>query len=1013
MNTFKIVLLLFLSIQILFGQYEKSTKFTGSIDSEGFGRSLAFSDDGKIFAVGSYGSNTNGKVRVFQYSAGTYTQLGADFDGEVSSDLFGHSIALSADGTRIVIGASNNTNNGNLEAGKVYIYDFDGTNWNLVGNTIGGGAVDAEIGIRVEMSANGNRVLVSSLRHTNSNGLVRLYEFNSGTNTWDQLGSDIVGTLGNESLGRYTALASGGTIFSVCNRPSNQSLARVDVYEESGGVITLLQSLTTSESADLMDTDIANNGKDIFFSKRGFISHFKYDVISTSWLQVGSDIPVTAAQAGPTNMFGRSISVSEDAKMMIVGAPVTFLFAGSGIPYIQIYKYSTSWKAVGEPFYKNEQDFGNAVLISNDKSSLAVGCFSCSENGLSLNGYAQTYQFEAPGGVGTDDELRVWLKANEGAEAITVEAQEGNQVDNWADYSHVRGNAATDNASTMNAPTYKDNVSDNINYNPVIYFDGTDDALSFDEDYIYANNTKSGMTFFTLVKPDNTAVTKTRQYIFDFGSTYSSGYGLGYSSNTTYIYASGTKQAELISNNTAPALLTYEIDFGNSLNLYKNGNSASISTAASAPTELTAANINESPNPGNGRGPFCLGRQTKANNITNDDGRFYQGAIAEIAGYGAVLTPNKKKVVESYFALKYGITLGHNYTNTAFTDIYDVSNYNTDIIGIAADPGSDLVQKQSTSANAEQRIYISTLAASNKLNAGTFSNETTFLVAGHNATIISNTGSTEYPNGQGITGRVNREWKVENTEFAQTFSMDVLFPNSTPIDPAHLVLLVDDDGDFSNATVHTPTFSFGSSYITISDISTAEIPVNSTRFITIASTNSATTLPIDLLHFAAKPLTDKSISLNWNVSDKMARHFVIERSTSKNTRWEAIHEQAAQQYEAYSHIDESPYFGINYYRLKIIDEEEQVTYSEVKAATIEQLKRFSIYPNPTDDIIHVENINNSLLNIELCTIDSRVLRKLSTSDSRATLALNNLPAGSYFLRITDHEHAEVYHLIKK
>ena len=45
--------------------------------------------DGTILAVGSDGDNSLGKTEIYQYSAGTWAQLGADIDGEL--DLFGAS----------------------------------------------------------------------------------------------------------------------------------------------------------------------------------------------------------------------------------------------------------------------------------------------------------------------------------------------------------------------------------------------------------------------------------------------------------------------------------------------------------------------------------------------------------------------------------------------------------------------------------------------------------------------------------------------------------------------------------------------------------------------------------------------------------------------------------------------------------------------------------------------------------------------------------------------------------
>jgi len=44
-------------------------------------------------------------VRVYAESGGTWTQVGADIDGEAAGDWSGYSVSMSSDGTRVAIGA--------------------------------------------------------------------------------------------------------------------------------------------------------------------------------------------------------------------------------------------------------------------------------------------------------------------------------------------------------------------------------------------------------------------------------------------------------------------------------------------------------------------------------------------------------------------------------------------------------------------------------------------------------------------------------------------------------------------------------------------------------------------------------------------------------------------------------------------------------------------------------------------------------------------------------------------
>lgn len=80
----------------------------------------------------------------------------------------------------------------------------------------------------------------------------------------------------------------------------------------------------------------------------------------------------------------------------------------------------------------------------------------------------------------------------------------------------------------------------------------------------------------------------------------------------------------------------------------------------------------------------------------------------------------------------------------------------------------------------------------------------------------------------------------------------------------------------------------------------------------------------------------------------------------------------------------------------------------VGIADIENARLISIYPNPASDLLNIDlqGVTNMPLEISLRDVTGRVLRNLSTSASGADrftqqIALTDLPAGMYFLRVTD------------
>jgi hypothetical protein len=89
------------------------------------GNLVSLSADGTIVSVGVPYSNS-GYVRVYGFEPDTgWSQIGSDLVGEAAGDKFGTSISLSADGTRLAVGAYLNDGNG-LDSGQVQVYDSAG-----------------------------------------------------------------------------------------------------------------------------------------------------------------------------------------------------------------------------------------------------------------------------------------------------------------------------------------------------------------------------------------------------------------------------------------------------------------------------------------------------------------------------------------------------------------------------------------------------------------------------------------------------------------------------------------------------------------------------------------------------------------------------------------------------------------------------------------------------------------------------------------------------------------------
>jgi hypothetical protein len=110
-----------------------------------------------------------------------FFQLGSDIDGEAAGDFSGYSVSLSVDGNRVAIGAPGNDGNGNLSGHtRVYEWNSMSMSWTQMGADIDGEAGFDASGYSVSLSADGNRVAIGAIDNNGNgtdSGHTRVYDF--------------------------------------------------------------------------------------------------------------------------------------------------------------------------------------------------------------------------------------------------------------------------------------------------------------------------------------------------------------------------------------------------------------------------------------------------------------------------------------------------------------------------------------------------------------------------------------------------------------------------------------------------------------------------------------------------------------------------------------------------------------------------------------------------------------------------------------------------------------------
>ncbi|MEO7311198.1 MAG: polysaccharide lyase family protein [Chitinophagaceae bacterium] len=166
-------------------------------------------------------------------------------------------------------------------------------------------------------------------------------------------------------------------------------------------------------------------------------------------------------------------------------------------------------------------------------------------------------------------------------------------------------------------------------------------------------------------------------------------------------------------------------------------------------------------------------------------------------------------------------------------------------------------------------------------------------------------------------------------------------------------------------------------------------------------------LPVTLLAFDAKATNDKKVQLSWRTATESNNsHFEIEQSTdgrSFTTIGRVTAAPNATNGSSYLFTHSTPADGINYYRLKQVDNDGKFVYSVTKQVNFILKKLITIYPNPVMNTLFVATSSaNNLREVSLYDALGKLLQtKANIAAKQCSFNMTGLAKGSYFVKVND------------
>mmetsp|Transcript_3227 Transcript_3227/g.7600 ORF Transcript_3227/g.7600 Transcript_3227/m.7600 type:complete len:851 (-) Transcript_3227:48-2600(-) len=385
---------------------------TGKSPYDQFGHSVSISNDGSILAIGSpyhdseKGISNSGCVHLYKLNSGSIdSDKSWDLNSEISGGNYygflGQSISLSGDGKRVAVSEPGY----NSRAGRVIVYQDMDSIWQQLGKDLTGSESGDLFGFSVSLSGDGKHLAIGSPSHQNGNGRLQIFEMGD-CGDWVYVGSPIDGS-NEEGFGTCVNISYDGSIVAA-GAPRSDQGGNVKIYQNfrnttildaASNEWLLLGSITNPASdAGLSDyfgdsISLSSDGKRVaigspmYAEKRGLVSIFELNENISKWTPLGDSIVGTA-----TSYLGESVALSPEGEYLVAGFPGD---TKNGIDSgkIQIFRWNElEWSRSIPMLSGNAKDeFGFSVALAYKAEYVAVGAPVRGGDYDGSKGYVRTF----------------------------------------------------------------------------------------------------------------------------------------------------------------------------------------------------------------------------------------------------------------------------------------------------------------------------------------------------------------------------------------------------------------------------------------------------------------------------------------------------------------------------------------------------------------------------------------------------------------------------------------------
>lgn len=318
------------------------TRITVNTANLFFGNSLALSYDGTTLAIGTAITSTKGSAYIYKKTGVTWAaQTVTTPTNFANGDLFGYSVALTADGNTLFVGAPNN-NNGISTSGVIVSYTRSGSTWTQRTTFVHTDKQASDrLGSTVVCNATGTIVAAGARDRDAKNftgpesGAVYIFT-GTAASAFNQVAALVpelpVGGTYSKNLAAALSMNDAGDVVaysSTLSGGTNTVTNYVYVYTGTGSTwtktLSLVQNLGSTNAYTGASLSLDGSGDNLLIGSTnptasGYAELYT-NTYGTTWERSGK-FEATNRTLNDLDTYGAAVCITKDGSEMFVGAPL-------------------------------------------------------------------------------------------------------------------------------------------------------------------------------------------------------------------------------------------------------------------------------------------------------------------------------------------------------------------------------------------------------------------------------------------------------------------------------------------------------------------------------------------------------------------------------------------------------------------------------------------------------------------------------------------------------------------